>query len=67
MRAVWVATARGAPAATWLGEAMGWQAAFLAVGVIGALTVAAILVVVPEPTGTVVVRAREELAALARP
>ncbi len=62
-----VANVIGVPAATWLGEAMGWQAAFLAVGVIGALTVAAILVVVPEPTGTVVVRAREELAALARP
>lgn len=62
-----VANVIGVPAATWLGEAMGWQAAFLAVGVIGALTVAAILVVVPEPIGTVVVRAREELAALARP
>jgi DHA1 family inner membrane transport protein len=62
-----VATVIGVPAATWLGETLGWQAAFLAVGVIGALTVAAILVVVPEPTGAVTVRAREELAALARP
>ncbi|MGF0226363.1 MFS transporter [Dietzia natronolimnaea] len=62
-----VATVIGVPAATWLGEAAGWQAAFLAVGVIGALTVAAIFVVVPEPSGAVVVRAREELAALARP
>lgn len=62
-----VANVIGVPAATWLGESIGWQSAFFAVGVIGALTVAAILVVVPEPTGTVVVRAREELAALARP
>ena len=62
-----VANVIGVPAATWLGESIGWQSAFLAVGVIGALTVAAILVVVPEPVGTVVVRAREELAALARP
>ncbi|MBB1015657.1 MFS transporter, partial [Dietzia schimae] len=62
-----VANVIGVPAATWLGETIGWQSAFLAVGVIGALTVAAIFVVVPEPTGTVVVRAREELAALARP
>lgn len=62
-----VANVIGVPAATWLGETIGWQSAFLAVGVIGALTVAAIFVVVPEPTGPVVVRAREELAALARP
>jgi DHA1 family inner membrane transport protein len=62
-----VATVIGVPAATWMGEALGWGSAFLAVGVIGALTVVAILVVVPEPAGGVVVRAREELAALARP
>ena len=62
-----VANVIGVPAATWLGESLGWQSAFLAVGVIGALTVAAIFVVVPEPTATVAVRAREELAALARP
>ena len=62
-----VANVIGVPAATWLGESLGWQSAFLAVGVIGALTVAAIFVVVPEPTAAVVVRAREELAALARP
>lgn len=62
-----VANVIGVPAATWLGESIGWQSAFLAVGVIGAATVLAILVVVPEPAGGVVVRAREELAALARP
>ena len=62
-----VANVIGVPVATWLGEAAGWESAFLAVGVIGAATVAAILVVVPEPAGGVVVRAREELAALARP
>ena len=62
-----VANVIGVPAATWLGESLGWQSAFLAVGVIGALTVAAIFVVVPEPTAAVAVRAREELAALARP
>lgn len=62
-----VANVIGVPAATWLGEAVGWQSAFLAVGVIGALTVAAIFVVVPEPPGGGPVRAREELAALARP
>ena len=62
-----VANVIGVPMATWLGEAAGWQSAFLAVGVIGAATVIAILVVVPEPTVGVVVRAREELAALARP
>jgi DHA1 family inner membrane transport protein len=62
-----VANVVGVPAATWLGEAAGWQAAFLAVGVIGAATVAAIAVAVPEPPGGEPVRAREELSALARP
>lgn len=62
-----VANVIGVPAATWMGEALGWASAFLAVGVIGALTVVAILVVVPEPPGGTPVRAREELAALARP
>ena len=62
-----VANVIGVPVATWLGDAAGWESAFIAVGVIGALTVVAILVVVPEPQGAPVVRAREELAALARP
>lgn len=62
-----VANVIGVPVATLLGDAAGWESAFIAVGVIGALTVLAILVVVPEPPGGVVVRAREELAALARP
>ena len=62
-----VANVIGVPAATGLGEAAGWGSAFLAVGVIGALTVVAILVVVPEPTAGEPVHAREELAALARP
>lgn len=62
-----VANVIGVPAVTWLGEAAGWGSAFLAVGVIGALTVTAIVVVVPEPQRGPVVRAREELAALARP
>ena len=62
-----VANVIGVPAATWLGETAGWQSAFFAVGVIGILTVVAIFVVVPEPTGGAPVRAGEELAALARP
>ena len=62
-----VANVIGVPAATWLGETAGWQSAFFAVGAIGILTVLAILVVVPEPTRGAPVRAREELAALARP
>ena len=62
-----VANVIGVPAATWLGESAGWESAFLAVGVIGVLTVVAILVVVPEPAGRATVRAREELAALGRP
>lgn len=63
-----VANVVGVPAATWLGEAVGWQAAFLAVGAIGLVTVAAIATLVPEPPGAGdPVHAREELGALARP
>ena len=62
-----VANVVGVPLATALGDALGWQSAFLAVGVIGALTVAAIAFAVPEPPGHEVTRPVQELGALARP
>lgn len=62
-----VANVVGVPAATWLGGMFGWESAFLAVAVIGALTFVAIALTVPEPPGMERVRAIDELGALARP
>ena len=62
-----VANVLGVPVATWLGGAFGWQSAFLAVGAIGAVTVLAIALAVPEPAGQEYTRAADELASLARP
>jgi DHA1 family inner membrane transport protein len=42
-----VATLLGTPLATWLGQSMGWRAAYVVVGAIGAATVGMILALVP--------------------
>ncbi len=42
-----VATLIGTPAATWLGQVMGWRMAFALVGAIGAITVAMIFIFLP--------------------
>ncbi|RDI16141.1 DHA1 family inner membrane transport protein [Rhodococcus sp. AG1013] len=42
-----VANVVGVPAATWIGQGLGWRSAFAVVAVIGAVTVAAITVWVP--------------------
>ncbi len=56
----------GVPAATWLGQHVGWRSAYWVVGVLGALTVVLVLAFVPrtprDPGGTV----RRELAAFGR-
>lgn len=60
-----VANVVGVPAASWLGMALGWRSAFALVAMIGAVTVAAIAVWVPDlsiPTTGV----RTELGALRR-
>ncbi len=61
-----VANVVGVPAATWLGGRFGWQSAFIAVAVIGVLTLVAIALAVPEPPGLERVRAIDELSALVR-
>jgi len=42
-----VATLIGTPLATWLGQSLGWRAAYAVVGAIGAVTVALIMAIVP--------------------
>jgi len=62
-----VANVAGVPAATWLGQDLGWRAAYWAVVVIGALTVLAVLTVVPDVAGRSEATMRTELGALRRP
>jgi DHA1 family inner membrane transport protein len=61
------ANVAGVPAATWLGQQLGWRAAYWAVVVIAALTVAAVLAVVPSLPGRPAAGVRTELGALRRP
>jgi DHA1 family inner membrane transport protein len=62
-----VANVVGVPAATWLGQALGWRAAFAAAALLALATVAGVLRFVPlrpaDPTATL----RRELGALKRP
>ncbi|WP_328990778.1 MFS transporter [Kribbella sp. NBC_01245] len=62
-----VANVIGVPLTTLLGQALGWQVPFLAVGVLGLLTLVAVWFwIPPQPVG-VDVNVRSELSALARP
>jgi DHA1 family inner membrane transport protein len=61
------ANVAGVPAATWLGQTTGWRSAYWAVVVLAALTVAAVLAVVPSVAGRQDASVRTELDALRRP
>ncbi|WP_448641546.1 MFS transporter [Geodermatophilus sp. URMC 63] len=61
------ATLAGVPAATWLGQTLGWRAAYWAVVVLAALSVAAVLAVVPPTPQDGDAGIRTELGALRRP
>ncbi|MCO7221156.1 MFS transporter [Klenkia sp. PcliD-1-E] len=61
------ATLAGVPAATWLGQQLGWRAAFAAVLAVAVLTLAAVLAVVPRTPGNPYATVRSELGALRRP
>jgi MFS transporter, DHA1 family, inner membrane transport protein len=67
MMGLMVANVVGVPVATWLGQAMGWRSAFIAVGVIAVATVAAVAVLVPTAAVAVTSGVRQELSALRRP
>ncbi len=62
-----VANVVGVPAATWLGQQLGWRAAYWAVAVLALLTVALILAFVPSLPGDPAATGRRELSAFAKP
>jgi DHA1 family inner membrane transport protein len=62
-----VANLAGVPAATWLGQHLGWRSAYWAVVVIALLTIAAVTAVVPSSPGRSEATIRSELGALRRP
>jgi len=62
-----VANIVGVPGATWLGQGLGWRAAYWAVVAIGALTIVCVLAVVPRVRARSEASIRSELGALRRP
>lgn len=62
-----VANVVGVPAATWLGQNLGWRSAYWLVAVLGLATVALVLAFVPRSEGDTTATWRSELAALKRP
>lgn len=62
-----VANLAGVPAATWLGQQLGWRSAYWAVVVVALLTFAAVAAVVPSSPGRPEATVRSELGALRRP
>ena len=62
-----VAMLTGVPAATWLGQQLGWRSAYWVVVVLAAATVAAVIAVVPSSPGNRQATVRGELGALRRP
>ncbi|WP_341923793.1 MFS transporter [Nocardioides psychrotolerans] len=62
-----VANVVGVPATTWLGQHLGWRAAFWAVSILALVTVAMILAFVPSIPGDSEATGRRELAAFSKP
>ncbi|WP_309649279.1 MFS transporter [Nocardioides sp.] len=62
-----VANVVGVPATTWLGQHLGWRAAFWAVSILALVTVAMILAFVPSIPGDSQATGRRELAAFSKP
>ncbi len=57
----------GVPAATWMGQQLGWRSAYWAVAVLAAITVTAVLALVPSTPGRAEATVLGELGALRRP
>jgi MFS transporter, DHA1 family, inner membrane transport protein len=62
-----VANLAGVPAATWLGQSLGWRSAYWAVAAVALLTIASVIAVVPSSPGRPDATVRTELGALRRP
>ena len=62
-----VANVVGVPAATWMGQALGWRSAYWAVAVLALVTVALVAAFVPARPGNLEATGRGELAALRKP
>src|SRR5690625_4041210 len=62
-----VATVLGVPAAQALGSAMGWQAAYALVVIVGVLTLAGLWILMPHMTRMPPTSVKTELGAFARP
>ncbi len=62
-----IANVVGVPAATWLGQSLGWRTAYWLVAVLGLLTVALVLAFVPRAPGDQSATWRRELTAVRRP
>jgi DHA1 family inner membrane transport protein len=62
-----VANVVGVPAATWMGQTLGWRSAYWAVTGLGLLTVALVTLFVPRSPADPAATGRKELGAFARP
>jgi DHA1 family inner membrane transport protein len=62
-----VANVVGVPAATWLGQTLGWRSAYWSVAGLALVTVALVLAFVPSCPGDTEATGRRELAAFAKP
>jgi DHA1 family inner membrane transport protein len=62
-----VANVVGVPAATWLGQHLGWRSAYFAVAALALLTVVMVLAFVPSCPGDPEATGRRELAAFSKP
>ena len=62
-----VANIVGVPAATWLGQVLGWQQSYAVVGVLGLVTMAAVSTLVPHQPANPTASVRREFTALRRP
>lgn len=61
-----VANVLGVPMATWLGESLGWRAAFVVVVIIGVITIGALFLTLPALDDMTVTNPMTELGALTR-
>ena len=62
-----IANIGGVPAATWIGQQIGWRAAFLGIAALGVIAIAALALALPKGQPGAPVNVRRELRVLTRP